>query len=185
MKHKHVRAFAAIAVVGVALVMLSCAPAAQVNQDFDPDVDFPSFATFDWLPEVVRRTAEEATSEQMVYTLDALREAIESHLMAKGLKWVSDGPALLVGYRLGVKSDINAVDWDTDYRGEIEQGDTYRPEGDLIIIDLIDAESNHLVWRGHGHYAIDVDPSRQNIQRTVGQAVAKILAQYPPEKAGR
>ena len=49
-----------------------------------------------------------------------------------------------------------------------------------LILDLIDAKSNKLVWQGIGS-GISVDSPRAK-QKEIPQIVAEIMANYPPKK---
>ena len=51
------------------------------------------------------------------------------------------------------------------------------PEG-LLVIDVIDAESNSLVWRGWGLGPL---PKDADIKKVLNRAVRKILKSFPPK----
>ena len=53
-------------------------------------------------------------------------------------------------------------------------------EGTLII-DMIDASTKQLVWRGSATGVLDENPSPEKVTQNVNNAVAAILAQYPPK----
>ena len=56
---------------------------------------------------------------------------------------------------------------------------TKNPEGTLFI-DIIDAKTKELIWQGEGsgYLTRNVDKKDERIR----EFVAKILAQYPPQK---
>ncbi len=52
-------------------------------------------------------------------------------------------------------------------------------EGTLIL-DIIDAHSNEIIWRGWASKALDQDPDPKNVRMYVNKAVEKILEKFPP-----
>ncbi len=52
-------------------------------------------------------------------------------------------------------------------------------EGTLIL-DIIDAQTNEIIWRGSASKALDQDPDPDKVRMYVNKAVEKILEKFPP-----
>jgi hypothetical protein len=65
------------------------------------------------------------------------------------------------------------------YRGTTQQYAREYVEGTLIL-DVVDARSDELIWRGWMREALDNDPKPENVRMYVDAAVSKILARFPP-----
>jgi len=173
-------------VVSLALLFLvalvACGP--YVRTDFDPAVDFTRFKTYAQVPPPERGDRERVPVGPF---LDGrIRAALDRELPQRGLvKAEGTDPDLLVGYYLVLR---DRVDWGfvTTYWGWGWGGVAPVPysytEGSLVV-DLVDAKSRRLVWRG---WATDVadplgDPIRAD--RRIGVAVAKILERCPTAPA--
>jgi hypothetical protein len=56
----------------------------------------------------------------------------------------------------------------------------YSTSGGVAIIDLVDAKSDHLVWRGEASGAMNVDPSPEIMQNNINKMMKKLFENYPP-----
>jgi hypothetical protein len=52
------------------------------------------------------------------------------------------------------------------------------------VIDVIDATSRQLVWRGSGSRAVSRNPTPEQTTAVIDEAVRSILAQFPPQSSG-
>jgi hypothetical protein len=57
------------------------------------------------------------------------------------------------------------------------------PVGTLIV-DLVDANRKELVWRGTASDTLDPEASPEKKEKNLQEAMAKLLANYPPAKKG-
>jgi hypothetical protein len=108
--------------------------------------------------------------------------AVEEELANKGFE-KTDAPDLIVGYHASVTQDI-------DNRGSESGGDCEEcgPEvydRGTLLIDLVDAHTDRLVWRGWAKGSIDgvIDDQRWMEQR-IDEAVARIMRQLPHSRDG-
>ena len=51
-----------------------------------------------------------------------------------------------------------------------------------LIIDIIDASTQQLAWRGTGTGVLDDNPTAEQITSNINKAVSAIMSQYPPRK---
>lgn len=164
------------------------------RSDFDPAADFASFQTFaviDPIPqeEAVPRPTQDVVKSQLIDR--RVHEALEAGLAAKGLRSTGEESAdvlvaFTVGSRRATRTEFYPMGgyhswpyawwydhWDQAYTEIYTEG--------LLIVDVIDAKTHQLVWRG---WTTDPLPPSANIEQTVDHAVSTVLAEYPPQGPG-
>lgn len=165
-------------VLSAALAVVFCSPV-YVSHDFDRDVDFSRFHTYSWYGDV-HPEQKEALAAQLGNPLAAKRmvAAVEDQLRAKGLEKVGADPDLLVRIFTGSEmvTDINRTSYTPTMGGTTAR--TY--EAGTLIIDLVQADTNHLVWRGTAEGTLSEYPTPEEVDKTVRKAVEKIFEGYPP-----
>lgn len=171
----------------VALVTLACNPI-YVSYDYDKDVDFQRFQSYSWMdiPKTEPQNAAEAARSSPLVA-KRIRSNIDDQLVAKGLSRVDEGSDLLVVYHLGAKQMIEIQQ--NNYSGMSMWADSrvgghakvdHITEG-MIIIDLLDAPSKQLVWRGIAENARKDDAPIDEIYKTIDRAITKVFEKYPPK----
>ncbi|HTT24936.1 MAG TPA: DUF4136 domain-containing protein [Candidatus Sulfotelmatobacter sp.] len=149
------------------VVYFLCAGSAftqKVNTDWDQEAKFSYYKTYAWLES--KHPAQSDVLNRCVV------ENIEKQMTAKGFKKVTDAPDVFVVYTAGVKQRVSAGQgYDPATPSEPTRG--------TLVIDLVDARTATLVWRGS---AMDVlsNNSENNIQKIV-KATAKVFKNYPPQ----
>lgn len=160
----------------VILAVFTGCSSIDVSTDFKADNDFTGYKTFAWMK-------EDAPGKEYAYEgpLDEqIRSAVDTQLESSGLTR-ADGPAdVLVVYHAGGEQQVEAADW--GYGGWWGRGggeeNTYH-KGTLIV-DLIDAATRKLVWRGTATKALSGEPSPGTQKDTIDKAVEKMFKKYPP-----
>ena len=120
---------------------------------------------------------------------DRVLNEVSRQLQSKGLS-VGDNPDLIINVKANHKkiTDVQnrnpygVYGWGGPFGWGVGMSRTWSSnynEGALIL-DLIDAKSNKLVWQGIGS-GISVDSPRAK-QKEIPQIVAEIMANYPPKK---
>jgi len=171
-----------IAIAGLGLAAAGCS-GISTTSDWDQSYDFSGLSTYAWMEQGL----EGGVSEIMLRRMYA---AIDEDLTAKGLR-KADRPGsadVLIAYHTGTQDrqqydtyGYGAGGWWGGYWGGGMTTTTVRTysEGTLIL-DVIDRQSNELVWRGSASKTIDdMDSPEQRVQ-TVQDAVAKLLKDFPP-----
>jgi hypothetical protein len=176
---------AVLITVGLGL-MNSCA-SISVEHEFDPEADFRSYESFDWMPAESRRVSLRARNP-MVET--RIRDAIAAELRSKGLRPSSSGePDVRIGYLLVLE---DGVDSQTIYEGDAADW-RYRTYGPAratttnkaftvgtLVIDVFDVDEKALVWRGAAEGQVDQTRSPEDQRERIFDAVQKILRNFPP-----
>lgn len=179
------------------LLCTSCAPPLTVQSSFDPAANFKVYQTFAWHPAEV--PAPKQGSGGLLYStlLDQrVKEAIASELVKKGITPDVSRPGLIVAYDIAVTvpedaANINFPNPNFGYGYSYWYGYRYNYDGDAVpdfrsigkfrpgslVIDLIDANTRRLIWRG----ALDagLDPVTIDIDH-INKTVARVMSQFPP-----
>ena len=68
----------------------------------------------------------------------------------------------------------------TGYYGAFGSVSARNYEDGTLVIDLMDAASEHLVWRGTAEAALSENPAPEEVEKAIRTAVDKIFSGYPP-----
>ena len=153
---------------------------AGISVDHDKSVDFSKYQTF------IIVEATEAISPLM---RERLIKAIEVALGGEGLEKVEEGGDLKVVIHTSTDTETHVTADNWGYGGYPRWGGwggwgtttvnvTNIAVGTLML-DMVDASSNQLVWRG---VATDSIPKKsEKVERKIYEAVDKLFRHYPPE----
>jgi hypothetical protein len=152
----------------------------KVNHDFDRQADFGSYETYSWQDSDVSVADNDPLMHQR------LIRAVDSQLTQKGLRQVDTDPDLFVTYH-GESEDIVVLDRVSYYDGWYRYGgigvSTTRArsyEQGTLIVDLVDASENRLVWRGVATDTVASSPDAQS--RQIETATRQMFRRYPPSQ---
>lgn len=170
-----------------AIVLCSCAPSLRIANDFDRNADFRGIRTFGiYQVSADARTIGELNSNR-VYN------AIRTAMMERGFR-ESPNPDIWINAVATVRSSRSVSSTTTG--NQWQTGGRYRPyrwgpsiyrtqyhvttirEG-VLIIDIIDARSGHLIWQSVGRRNID-RRFRDNREQRINQYVREMLSNFPP-----
>jgi hypothetical protein len=110
---------------------------------------------------------------------------INSQLQSKGLQLVqkSQSPDLILVASGGMKVQTSYNAWGTGGWGWGEGMATITPEQNIVgtlVVDLYDAKTKQLVWRGIAEGTLNETNSEKNM-KMVDKAVAKMFKKFPPQ----
>jgi hypothetical protein len=155
--------------------------AQQITYDFDRSADFAQFKRYAWVRGTV--LTDELNHKRIV-------NAVNAQLSLKGLSQVSAdaAPDLLVAYHASFDRDLRidgfASGWGGYRFGGMRSG-TARAEEILVgslVIDVVDARTRTIVWRGMASKDIDVDASAEKRDKNINKAAEKLFKNYPPKQ---
>jgi len=169
--------------------LLASCSTVKISTEYNPKADFASYRTYAWA--AVEPGPEEAPSIRNPAVYSMVRTAVDRELSARGLTPDESGqPDLLVVVHGMARDRIEVSSYGYAYaplyygpHGAMMVGTSatevrqYR-DGTLLL-DLIDAKTHQLVWRGT---ASDTVSSPSEVQGVVNNAVKTLLAEYPPKK---
>lgn len=154
----------------------------STTADWDETYDFSAVSTYAWMDQGL----EGGVSEIM---LRRMYRAVDDDLAAKGFSQADPATADVVfAYHTGTQDrqqydtyGYGAGGWWGGYWGGGMTTTTVRTytEGTLIL-DVVDREKNELIWRGSASKTIDEMDSPEQRVKTIQEAVAKLLKDFPP-----
>jgi hypothetical protein len=156
----------------LAAALLGCAsyPTVPVGgASYQTTTDFSSYRTFDFVP--VPRGAARVAASLEYFDLDGV---LASNLSAAGLaRSIGGSPDLLVAYYQGGRQvDVNAWGYRTAGDPVVDVIDV---PSSCLVVDLVDASTKVLVWRG---IATDALSSPQ----AADPAIRQMLQGWPPRR---
>jgi hypothetical protein len=153
------------------------------NHDFDPSADFAQYETYVWM-EVAdpSRAQNRGVSELIEKRVVA---AVDENLAVQGFRRREEAPAdFVVNFMLTTQDKIDFNTYYTGwgyygwYGGTQVEARQYT-EGTLIL-DVFDARTKELTWRGMAQGTIDPSMSPEQRSARINQVVANILKRFPP-----
>ena len=189
-------------VSATALLILSllagCAIIPNVEADYDRSANFMTYQTFNWYPtEVPPGTAEPGDTPYSTLLDKRIKEAIASELVKEGINPSTTNPGLLVAYDISVETAQAPANnyvfppgfgygysywygyrYNYGYAGVPAFRSIREYRVGTLVIDLIDRNTNQLVWRGWSEAV--VDPAGPIESRQINKIVASIMSQFPP-----
>jgi hypothetical protein len=178
------------------LLLTSCTVGPDINSSYNSSSNFGVYQTYAWhsaelpTPTIGSGPAYSPLLDQQI------KQAIESELVKVGMRPAEESPDLLIAYDIALPA-TQASEADTvfapgfgygysywygyRFRYSVAGLPAYRSVRDLppgtLIIDLIEASTNQLVWRGW--YEAEIDPTALG-SYDLNKAVANIMSRYPP-----
>jgi hypothetical protein len=163
-----------VAAVGVT------AAAQTITHDFDRATNFAAFKTYAWVRGTV--LADEINHNRVV-------DAVNAELATKGLTRADAGEAadLFVAYHASFDRNLQisgfATGWGP-YRfgGRSAVAHTEQILTGTLVIDIIEARTKTIVWRGIASKEVDTkaDPAKRD--RNIRRAAERLFRNYPPAK---
>ena len=175
-------------------VITSCGSTVSVTNDFDKSIDFKKYKTFSFYH-------LKTTGEISKLNADRVVNAIILEMKGKGYVEDKNNPDLLINAVTVLQEKEATTVSSTNYYG---YGGYYRPCGygygygygypvgnsvdvntynykdGTIMVDILDAKTEKLIWEGTG--TSEITSKVQEPERAIGYAISKILASYPATK---
>ncbi|MCG8607275.1 DUF4136 domain-containing protein [bacterium] len=161
---------------------ISCA-SVKVRSDYNKQVDFQKYQTYNWILQPKKPFAYLTGSIlDRKRLVEQIKRSVERELRSNGYRINKGKPDFLVAFHTNVKEKLDiaplgySYDNDSYFHRRMQVG--HYQEGSLVL-DFIDSESNELFWRGWAVGAIR-DPDK--IEDQIDKAIRKILENFPPRK---
>lgn len=170
-----------------ALVMLpGCAPL-TVSSHLERTANFSDYVTYAWGPRDDFPVGDPRLDNNTIY-VDHLQGTIEKQMAVRGFVLAVAGePDLFIHYHANVSQRVEASDNGCPYGNCY---DYYEPrlielELGTIVVDLIDAKTNRLVWRGWSQQSIaGVIDDQTRLEKMTTEGVTKMMATLPAAGVG-
>jgi hypothetical protein len=167
--------------VATALVTLFAGTAAlahDVGYDIDRSAPFAKYRTFTW---TVGTPIGDPINDTRII------DAVERTLAQKGLtRAANTAPDLMVAYHVLFGEDVRITASGTGWPGYgigASRFGTARAEKVVVgrlAVEIRDAASGRVVWRGYTSVDIDPHASSDQRERKIGKTVSRLLASLPP-----
>ena len=169
-----------VAVIVAVATLAVVAWAAKVTTDWDHGVDFSQFHSYAWAEGTP--LADQLMQSRAVSTIDA-------QLQGKGLKKMDAGADLLVALHAAHKDEVqlDSTGFGPGWGGWGGFGMSTTTEQTIpigsLLVDLVNAKSNKLVWRATGSEVIPNSPDKET--KDLEKMIVKMFADYPPSSAAK
>ena len=167
-------------IVTVALAT-SCGPTLKVSSDYDRAVNFSAYKTYSIYNLKSKGSVNQLNEERII-------KYINAEMAKRGFTQSNQNPDLMVN-ALTVLKDRRGISATT-----YGYGGAYRPYGywgapgytsvstydykdGSLVIDMIDAKTQKMVWTGTGSAEVYNKP--KDPEQTISEVVGKIMAEFP------
>src|ERR1700757_3376208 len=153
--------------------------AQQVKTNYDHSANFSQYKTYSW--------AKVQSKDPLV--VDRIKDAVNAALAAKGWTQVdSDGDVSIVAMEITQNQQTLNTFYDGFGGGWRWRGvggfgeattttDTYQVG--TLVVDLFDAKSKNLIWRGSSSDTLSNNPDKNT--KNLDKGVKKMFGHFPPE----
>lgn len=161
----------------LALACFASCSSLETNVDYDTQADFTGLSRYAWL--------EDAKPEGSINAM-RVRRAVDEILRSRGYALDPAQPDFLVSSYVDTKERVQVTDHGYTYS---RWGGWYGPrytdvyqytEGNLVI-DLVDAKSRTLIWRGTASKVVDPGWDPERLETEIHEVVTKLLEDFPPK----
>ncbi|PSL29184.1 DUF4136 domain-containing protein [Dyadobacter jiangsuensis] len=176
----------ALAFLCLFLLITACSPSYKLlkvkKEDSFKLADFPTYGFFDI------EAKGDTVSQNFEKNVSIIKEAIAKNLQARGLDEARD-PSLKINIALNVQEQLQTrqTDFRTDglprymgqrrYSWKSEEVVTGKYREGTIVIDLVDAADNRMVWQGG---ASGIIPEKtKNFSEDINQVISEVVAKIP------
>jgi hypothetical protein len=167
-----------LTIVAVGALALSACATTGISSYAEHGTNVGQYRTYTWGPANVQTTGDPRLDNNRFFQ-ERVEAAVESQLNARGFEKAPEAPDLLVRYYASVEQQLNADGADRPYVA-CEDCRPFVFDAGTIVVDLIDARTRRLVWRGWAEGSIDgVIDNQAWMEKRVDEAVARILERLP------
>ena len=162
------------------LAALAACSTVETSYDFDRSTDFDRLKSYSWLePKTDGADANPLVRQRVL-------RALEAGFAAKGYARQEAGGDFQVAVilRSRQRTEVRQSHYGYGYGYGWGGGrvDVYEYEEGSIIVDVIDPRADKAIWRGVARSAVPRNPTPEQTDKLVAEAVTKILENFPPPR---
>ena len=177
---------------------VACAPAAKVGFDYDPSANFKTYHTYEWMAGEQEKTGDRSADSTVVDI--RIRTAVGAQLHLKGYTAAPNGqPDFYVAYHIGLHAMTldastqyfskgmaghafdHSVDTRTAGKPPAAVSDPQLHKSGALLVDIIDAASKSLVWRGTASGEIDPGLTSEERDERIRNIIREMFSHFPPQ----
>ncbi|AQG80823.1 DUF4136 domain-containing protein [Spirosoma montaniterrae] len=171
-------------------ILASCAPSITVKYDYDPKVNVRQFSTYR-IEADRQRNADPIVGSNL--NQRRISDALDQSLKARGYKPVTQGEAdLVVRFftdardRQQIQSNNTMSPWGWGWGGWGMPNQVYSRnyEENRVVINVIDARTNDIVWQGWATGQLNNRNKERDRDQAFRETVTSIMKNFP-ESAGQ
>ena len=173
------RPLARLIVAGLGALALAACATTNVGSFVERGVDVGRYRTYSWGPAAPEATGDPRLDNNQ-FLEERIQAAVERHLNTRGFeKTTTEASDLLIHYHASVEQLVNPNGFD-QREASCENCDPFVYDAGTIVVDLVDARTHRLVWRGWAEGSIDgVVLNQKWMEERVDDAVANIMERLP------
>jgi hypothetical protein len=173
--------------VTVAAVLLTGCATMRVSSHSDHGLIWSKYRTFDWGPADALPPGDPRLDRDP-YFKDRFEGAIEKALAAHGFdrSATTEQPDLLIHYHAAITDRVNVeqveqIDRGFGYCTTVDcAGRVTRYEAGTFVVDIVDAATNVLIWRGWAQDDVEgVLGNKDRLRRRIDDSVRRMFASVP------
>ena len=175
------RPFGRLIVVAVSALALTACAATNVRSFVERGLDVGQYRTYSWGPAGEQATGDPRLDNNQFFQ-ERIAAAVDRQLQTRGLeKTTPQASDLLIHYHASVEQLVNPNGAEQRYMS-CDDCEPYVYDAGTIVIDLVDARTQRLVWRGWAEGNIDgVVDDQARMEKQVDDAVGRIMERLPRE----
>lgn len=172
------------------IILLSSCSSIMVSYDFDTSTSFDAYSSFSVNSNPPKNLSDPRAENELISK--RFENTITDNLTAKGLRKTDKKSDLIISYTFSIRPKIDLLNLYTQvgfsYGSYFRHGgmgantctDISEFDQGILIVDMHDAQTNSLVWRGTGTDLIPIHMTPEEVTEQVELIVSKVLDQYPP-----
>jgi hypothetical protein len=166
-----------------AVIASGCATTMNVSSHVRAGLDMAQYRTFDWGQGDALPTGDPRLDKNP-YFKDYVQGDVERQLAARGIQQSTDGtPDLFIHFHASVDQRIDVNLTEREYKtcqATDCQSWIINYEPGTLVLDVIDARTNQLIWRGWAQDSVqEFVGSRDKMAQKINEAVSRMLAMFP------
>ena len=171
------RRLGALAAIVISALSIGCA-VRSVHSYLERGVDLGRYQRYVWGPADRSATGDPRLDNNQIFE-DRVRAAVDAQLASRGFKKAASGsPQLLIQYHVKLEQQIGRVD--PAVSASCQDCRPFVYDAGTLMIDLVDARTNSLLWRGWVEADVDGVVDNQHwMEEQIDEAVARIFERLP------
>lgn len=165
-------------VLWLPILAISCLSIYSVDviHEYDPEVDFTAFKSYDWFPVPENNIKYDLIVKQ-------IQSEMNNQLKVRGFNRDSQNPDFLIALHGGIQSKLSFPEWAYLSENYEEYAITRRFDiayytDETFIIDFIDTRTKTLAYRATATVYLSLEPTSEKRAKKINKAVTQLLDDY-------